>query len=100
METLVATVLIIIVFVMAGMILNTIFSSTVKNNTHAIDTELVELEYLYHNDKLVVPFYKEIDQWHITIDRFNEEDQNKIEFEAINQVTNKTISKTIIDTKN
>lgn len=91
METLVATVLIVAIFMIASMVLNNIFSSSIKNSTRAIDTQLYELQYLYDNDKLHLPFLESFGEWQIRIGEFQEKNETKIEFEAVNLVTNKTI---------
>ena len=63
METLIATVLIMVIFVVASMILNNLFSNTVKNNTRAITSKLNEVEYLYINDKIVLPYVDDYEDW-------------------------------------
>jgi len=95
METLVATVLIVVVFMMASMILNNLFSNTVKGNTRDVEAHLNELNYLYLNDKLNLPFYDDYKQWHISIVLNETNNQNKIVFEAENSNTNQTILKEI-----
>lgn len=98
METLVATVLIIIVFVITSMILNNIFSSSIKSNTKEIDTYLKELEYLYQHNKIDIPYKEELNNWEVSIDAYLEGGKSIVEFEANNRQTNKTITKTRIET--
>lgn len=93
METLVATVLIVVVFMLASMILNNLFSSNIKNNTRAIETYLNELQYLQRHQKIILPYHDDFETWHISIDRYSENNQAIIEFEAVNKRTNKTIIK-------
>lgn len=92
METLVATVLIVAVFMIASMILNNLFSNTIKNNTRAVDAQINELQYLYINKKLNIPYYDDFQSWEISV----EKNDNNIIFDAINTKTNRTISKTYI----
>jgi predicted PurR-regulated permease PerM len=92
METLVATVLIVVIFMAASMILNTIFSNSIKNNTRDIDTYLNELQYLEENNKLQLPHQEEFGKWHISIVEYKENYKSVIEFEASNPETNKTIT--------
>ncbi|NRR91367.1 hypothetical protein HSX10_07305 [Winogradskyella undariae] len=99
METLVATILIVIVFVISSMILNNLFSNSIKNNTRAIDAELSELQYLYKNDKLTIPYTDDFKDWQILVDSYKENNNTIIEFEAINSKTSKTVNKEIIETK-
>lgn len=92
METLVATVLIILIFMLASMILNNLFSNTIKNSTQAIDNHLNELQYLQQHEQLQLPYAEAFQNWNVTIDRYKENNQFYIEFEAVNPKTDKTIS--------
>lgn len=95
METLVATVLIVVVFMISSMILNNLFSNSIKNNTRNIDAYLNELEYLYKNEKLIVPYQDEFEDWQISVVTIKENNSNKILFDAINSNSNKSITKKI-----
>lgn len=95
METLVATVLIMVVFMITSMILNNLFSNTIKNNTRGIDAYLNELQYLYKHDKLIVPFQDDYNNWQISAALYKENNSNTIMFEALNTITQKTVTKTI-----
>jgi hypothetical protein len=95
METLVATVLIIVVFMIASMILNNLFFNTIKNNTTQIDAHLNELQYLYINEKLIVPHQEEFKDWEINISSYKENNKDFILFEAINRETYKRIANQI-----
>jgi len=90
-ETLVATVLIVIVFIMASMVLNTMFSSSIKNSTRAIETELNQLQYLKLNDKLKLPYQENLGDWIINVEQYLENNVIVTEFEASNIQTNKII---------
>lgn len=92
METLVATVLIVLIFMLASMILNNLFSNTIKNNTQAIDNHLNELQYLHKNEQLQLPYTEVFQNWNITLENFKKDDKFYVEFEAINSKTNKTIT--------
>lgn len=94
METLVATVLIVVVFMISSMILNNLFSNSIKNNTRDIDAYLNELEYLYENEKIKIPYQDEFKDWLIIIEK-DRENQSSILMEALNSNTNKSITKTI-----
>lgn len=94
METLVATVLIVVVFMMSSMILNNLFSNTIKNNTRDIDAYLNELEYLYKNGKLLVPYEDDFKDWQISVILYQESETTHILFEALNNNTNKILTKT------
>lgn len=92
METLVATVLIVLVFMLASMILNNLFANTIKNNTQAVENHLSELEYLQQHDRILLPYTETFENWNITIENYKQNNQLFIEFEAINLKTNKTIN--------
>jgi hypothetical protein len=99
METLVATVLIVIIFMISSMILNNLFSNSIKNNTTDIDAQLSELEYLYENEKLVIPYDDDFKDWQILVDSYKENTITIVEFEATNTKTSKTVKTEIIETK-
>ncbi len=92
METLVASVLIVIVFMLASMILNNIFSNTIKGNTKAIEAHLNELQYLQLHNQLQLPYSDTFQKWDITIERYLENENLFIEYHAIDKENKKTIS--------
>lgn len=96
METLVATVLIVVVFMISSMILNNLFYNSIKNNTRGIETYLSELEYLYKNEKIMVPYYDDYNTWSITIESYKVNDKSYILFEAINEETKQNYLKQIV----
>jgi len=99
METLVATVLIIIVFIITSMILNNLFSGSIKNNTQAIDTYLKELQYLKIHDKIDLPFREDYNLWEVSIEKYDNNKFQLIEMKALNKQTKKTITKKYIEQK-
>lgn len=99
METLVATVLIVVVFMIASMILNNLFSNSIKNNTRNINAHLNELQYLYKNDKITLPYHDDYKTWEVTIKSQKTKEQDIIQFEATNTKTDKTIKKSLIEPK-
>jgi predicted PurR-regulated permease PerM len=92
METLVATVLIVIIYMLASMILNNLFSNTINKNTKAVETHLNELQYLQLHDQLQIPYSETFQNWNISIESYQEKGQSIIEFDATNLKTKKTIS--------
>lgn len=96
METLVATVLIVLVFMISSMIINNLFSNSIKNNTRDIDAYLNELEYLYENEKIKIPYQDEFKDWLIVIEK-DRDNQSNILMEALNSITNKSITKTMYE---
>ena len=99
METLVATVLIVVVFMLASLILNNVFSKTIKNNTNAIEAQLNELRYLQWHNQLEIPYYDDFGVWQISIEKLTNNNLNTIEFEAVNDETNTTILKQYVEAK-
>jgi predicted PurR-regulated permease PerM len=97
METLVASVLILVVFIVASMIFNNLFLSSIKNNTKAIDAHIKELMYLHHHNKLTLPFDEEYKGWQINIETFKQGNVLKTEFDAFNPALNNSFSKHIIE---
>ena len=97
LETLVASVLIVVVFMISSMILNNLFSNTVKNNTRQVDAHLNELQYLYQNDKLQLPYADDFEQWTISIEQATEFSKSFIVFEAINLETKKHIERELYE---
>ncbi len=99
METLVASVLIVIVFMISSMILNNMFFNSIKNNTRAIKAHLNELEYLYINKKINTPYLDDFKNWEVSIKSFKEDNQIKILFEATNTKTNKTLESILYESE-
>lgn len=97
METLVATVLIVVIFMLTSLILNNVFSNTIKHNTQAIDSHLNELQYLQQQNQIQLPYNETFQNWNIIITRYKDNQKALIEFEVFNSKTNKTISITRIE---
>jgi predicted PurR-regulated permease PerM len=95
-ETLTATVLIVVVFMLTSMILNNLFANSIKNDTTKIDNYLNELEYYYVNDKLSIPYEEEHNTWNITIEKQKERTSCKLEMVASNRSTNKIIIRQLV----
>jgi hypothetical protein len=56
METVIATVIILAVFVVASLILNTTYKGVVQNDTFSIDNRLEELFYLAKHAQISIPY--------------------------------------------
>ena len=95
METLVATVLIVIIFMIASMTLNSIFYNTIKSRTIEIDAYLNELQYNYQHDKIKLPYRNEYYDWDIYIHKSKHNLSEVIIFEAVHTKLNKNIIKEI-----
>lgn len=80
METMVATVLIIVIFMLSSLIMNSLFATQMGENHTALDSHLDKLEYLQGNRKIILPYYEEWDGWKITLQ--NPDEHGKIRVEA------------------
>lgn len=96
-ETLVASVLIVLVFMLSSMIVNNLFSNTVKGGTKDLKVYLNELEYLYIQDQLIIPYNDDFKDWQITIYKHKAHKTSTILLEAINSSTNKTVKKILYE---
>ncbi|MGW9686750.1 hypothetical protein [Flagellimonas sp. 2504JD1-5] len=94
METMVATVLIVVIFMLSSLILNNLFAAQVRGNLQPLKTHLDEVEYLYSNGKLTSPYYDEWEDWSISIEGQND---GTALIEAKEQVGNepRTIKRTV-----
>ncbi|KQC29378.1 hypothetical protein [Flagellimonas eckloniae] len=88
METMVATVLIVVIFMLSSLILNSLFSAQVKGNLQPIKSHLNQLEYQYVNQKINLPYYEEWKTWDITISIT----QNMVQIEAVEKVASSSRS--------
>ena len=95
-ETLVATIIIMIVFGIAMVSVTNILESTVKNSTSEIDAELNKLTYQYHHDLIKVPDVIESGLWNIELKKTKEGELNYVELTAIHKTNNKVRSKKIL----
>ena len=68
METMVATVLIIVIFMISSLILNNIFSGYVQGgSTRSLENRIRELEYKVINGNMKIPFYEIYENWELEI---------------------------------
>ena len=96
METLVATVLLIVIFTVASLTLNSFFGNTVTSDTRAVNSHLNELEYRYQNRRLQLPYAEIYQDWNISISADNQYNIALVKLEATHPETQKVIVKTII----
>jgi len=67
METLVATVLIVIIFMLSSMLLNTIFSNTLTSRNTEVKEHMRLLTYAYTNESVTLPYFEQVGDWEYTI---------------------------------
>jgi len=92
-ETIVASILIMIVFVIASLTLNNLFRGVIKNDTTQLDYRVKELRYLFQNDKLELPFFEENNMWDIAI----EASENNFRLEALHKASNEIFITKLIE---
>lgn len=66
LETMTASVIIVIVFMVASFSFNNVFLNTIKSNTTTLYSRLDEIKYLTENENIALPFYEEKQYWIIT----------------------------------
>lgn len=71
METLVATVLIVIIFIMASLVLNNVFSTAINNDTNHLEARITEIEYLVTQKQINIPYTEEFEKWTVTVRQGN-----------------------------
>lgn len=97
METLVATVLIVIIFMISSTLLNTIFLNSIKSKSHHITERLYQLEYEYAHENFDLPYFEDLGDWEFSIVKELNEGVGVIVFKAENPTTNKSWSKKLVD---
>ncbi|MEM7087112.1 MAG: hypothetical protein AAF489_13075 [Bacteroidota bacterium] len=66
-ETLIASALIVLVFLVASLSFNNIFGGVSKRNDHKYLNRVKELTYFANHKQLTLPFEEDTPQWTITI---------------------------------
>jgi hypothetical protein len=66
-EVIVASVLIVIIFMIASLILNNLVLNTFSKNMHPIENRLNELEYEIQNDLIKLPYQENFKGWDVAI---------------------------------
>jgi len=96
METLVATVLTVVIFMISSMLLNNIFSNSMRGKSHYITERLHRLKYQYQNKSLKIPYYEDSGDWEFSVVKENEDDIELVVFKAENQKIQKSFTRSII----
>lgn len=68
METMVATVLIVIIFMVSSLVLNALFGVQVNGNLQPLKNHLHQLEYHYQHHNISLPFYEVWNEWEIMLE--------------------------------
>lgn len=72
-EIMVASVIIVIVFLIASLSVNNIFRGTINSDDSSLRNRINELTYFVQNDKIEIPFYEERLLWDIVIENRGKE---------------------------
>lgn len=97
METLVATVLIVIIFTVSSMLLNNLFSNSIQGRDDHVRERLYRLKYEYAHNGLWLPYNEEFGNWDIDVTKEFEEGAAIILFRAENRQTKKSIIQKSLD---
>lgn len=66
-EVLVATIIIIIIFMIASLILNNLLYTSFAKNTHGVQTRIHEITYKLRNHKIQLPYNESYGDWEIKV---------------------------------
>lgn len=91
-ETLTATVIIVVIFMIASMSFNNVFLNTIKSDDTLLKNRLEEITYFIQHDKLRLPFYEEGSYWVISGEKRGE----KVVFDIENTRQAKSYQLTIL----
>ncbi len=80
-ETMIASVIIIVVFLIASLSLNNVFKGAIKADDSALENRIKEVIYFTKNEKLIIPFYEDNQFWELAIEKMN----NQIILEVLNK---------------
>src|SRR5690606_8321693 len=86
-ETMVASVIIVIVFLIASLSLNNIFRGTINSDDAALRNRINELTYFVNNEKIKIPFYEDTPLWDIVVEKREE----KTVMEILNKKNGKEV---------
>ncbi|NAS32032.1 hypothetical protein GTQ40_13685 [Flavobacteriaceae bacterium R38] len=94
-ETMIATVLIVIIFMVASLTLNNLFNNTIKYNTIDIETYVNKLEYQYQHQSLKLPYKETYGGWELSISQKTQAELPVILIEANHPENNRTLKRII-----
>jgi len=97
METLVATVLIIVIFTMASLVMNSLLGTSVSANTQPIRERMQELEYQYKNALISVPYIEDWKGYEITVEKAQLGRSSVIRLEALTKDNKKTVTTYVVE---
>lgn len=96
-ETLIATVIIMVVFGIAMASISSILKNTVNSSTNKIDSQLNKFVYQYEHGLIIVPDIIEVDRWNVEVKKQKEGVSSFIVFKAVNRDSKKVRTKKVIE---
>ncbi|MET1260654.1 hypothetical protein ABV409_15005 [Flagellimonas sp. DF-77] len=67
METLAATVLLVLLFMMASMVMNSVFLNSISQHDRAIRETLHQLQYRHAQGQLPLPYVETVGAWQVEV---------------------------------
>jgi len=92
METMVATVLIIIVFMVASLVMNSLMATQINANTQPIKERLNQLEYAYLSKQLIPPYTEEWQGWQVDMIRQEGQTGGIVVLSAVHEESGRNIN--------
>ena len=90
METLVATVLIVILFTVASLLLNSLFGNNIRAADPQVTERLQELKYEYRHGAFSLPYYESLGDWEFSASSGTAVGGRSVVFKAENANNRKT----------
>ncbi|WP_394973715.1 hypothetical protein [uncultured Croceitalea sp.] len=99
METMVATVLIVVLFMIASLVMNSLVATQAERDQGGIEARIRQLEYFYISDKIELPYVEEWQQWEIEVSSQKEGALDLVKFTAIEPNTGQKYGSSIPEKK-
>jgi len=99
-EAIVATVLIVVIFTIASLILNNLLLNAFSKNSHSVENRIINLQYEAIHNKIELPYNENLDSWKLSLSKeINKNDENQYWINAVAIKDNLQIKKSILCTK-
>jgi hypothetical protein len=92
-ETLVASVIIVIVFSIASLTLQNVLKNTLDNNVQKLDAHLNRVYYLYEHSKIGHDYRDSFNNWEVSIFKEEKNGFEQVTIKAQHRKTDKVVSK-------
>jgi len=90
-ETMVATVLIVLIFMISSMVLNSLLAQSAKANTQLLVERMIALEYQYKNNPFPLPYENTNEDWKAYVYKENIEGISMIKITITDLKTQKSV---------